>query len=97
MNKVEADIAFKELFVQAEQEIGLKTKYVLTKTDAIPQHWTGLVGRMSEKMIQKEVPDFKERRFYLSGPNAMVDAYKHLLAKLGVPKQNIVTDYFPGF
>ena len=97
VNKVEADIAFKELFVQAEQEIGLKTKYVLTKTDAIPQHWTGLVGRMSEKMIQKEVPDFKERRFYLSGPNAMVDAYKHLLAKLGVPKQNIVTDYFPGF
>lgn len=97
VNKVEADIAFKELFAQAEQEIGLKTKYVLTKTDAIPKNWTGLVGRINEEMIQKEVPDFKDRRFYLSGPNAMVDADKHILAKLGVPKQHIVTDYFPGF
>ncbi len=54
-------------------------------------------GFITEQMIKKEVPDYKERMFYLSGPNSMVDSYKELIKKLGIPNKSIITDYFPGF
>lgn len=54
-------------------------------------------GYITEEMIKQEVPDFKERLFYLSGPNVMVDSYKALIKKMGIPSPQIVTDYFPGF
>lgn len=96
-NKTADEIAYKDIFDQAQKEIGLKTVYVLSNVDKIPANWQGKTGRIDEKMLTQEVPDYKERIFYISGPNAMVDAYKHLLGKLGVPHTQIVTDYFPGF
>ena len=48
-------------------------------------------------MISKYVTDYKERLFYLSGPNVMVEAYKNLLSKIGVKRTNIITDYFSGY
>lgn len=35
--------------------------------------------------------------FYISGPRPMVEAYEHLLEKMGVPKERIKVDYFPGY
>jgi glycine betaine catabolism B len=96
-NKTADEIAYKDIFDKAQKELGLKPIYVLTNMDRIPAAWPGKAGRIDEKMITEEVPDFKERTFYISGPNAMVDAYKHLLNKMGVPHNQIVTDYFPGF
>lgn len=54
-------------------------------------------GYITEEMLKKEVPDFKDRLFYLSGPNVMVDSYKALIKKIGIPNKNITTDYFPGY
>lgn len=96
-NKTQDEIAYRDVFTQAQNAIGLKIVYVLSDREHIPAGWTGKAGRINEEMLTQEVPDYKERTFYLSGPNAMVDAYKRLLAKLGVPQTNIVTDYFPGF
>ncbi|MBA3724325.1 MAG: RnfABCDGE type electron transport complex subunit D [Candidatus Levybacteria bacterium] len=96
-NKTADEIAYKDIFDRAQQELGLKSIYVLSDKEHIPSGWLGKVGRIDETMITQEVPDFKERTYYLSGPNAMVDSYKHLLLKMGVSKTNIVTDYFPGF
>jgi ferredoxin-NADP reductase/Na+-transporting NADH:ubiquinone oxidoreductase subunit NqrB len=97
VNKKESDIAYKDFFNEAANSIGMKVVYVLTDQENLPKKWTGQAGRVNDKMIQTEIPDYKERVFYLSGPSAMVDAHKHLLAQLGVSKKNIVTDYFPGF
>lgn len=96
-NKVEADIADSALFEQAKKAIGLKTVYVLTSVDDIAPNWKGQKGRITEEMIKVEVADYQNRTYYLSGPNAMVDAYKKLLAGLGIPHHRIITDYFPGF
>lgn len=82
----ESDFAYKPLFEKA-REVGLKTVYLPKDT----------AGYLTPERIKEEVPDFSERMFYLSGPNAMVHAYKDLLSKLGVSQRNIVTDYFPGF
>lgn len=82
----ESDFAYKPLFEKA-REAGLKTVY-------LPKDTTGY---LTPERIKEEVPDFSERTFYISGPNAMVHSYKEMLAKLGVSTRNIVTDYFPGF
>lgn len=83
-NRTEADIPYRELFDEAVKKIDLRPIYI--------------TGRFIDAaVVAKNVPDFAERMFYLSGPSAMVDAYKVMLKKLGVRRKNIVTDYFPGF
>ena len=48
-------------------------------------------------MIAAEVPDFKQRTFYISGPHSMVTAFEDVLVSMGVHKNKIKTDFFPGF
>lgn len=44
-----------------------------------------------------EVPDWKERMFYLSGPPGMISSIEASLVGRGVSSQNIKLDYFPGY
>jgi ferredoxin-NADP reductase len=55
------------------------------------------VGRFEENFILKEVPDYKDRIYILSGPKSMVDGFTKALGDLHVPLTQIKTDYFPGF
>ena len=59
--------------------------------------WRGESGFIDEQMLSRSVSDFKERIVYLSGPPAMVNNYKKLFRKLGVPRKHIITDYFSGY
>jgi ferredoxin-NADP reductase/Na+-transporting NADH:ubiquinone oxidoreductase subunit NqrB len=82
--RTEDEIAYRDIFDEAEKEIGLKVVY--------------LVGSfLNEEVISKDIPDWKERTFYMSGPNVMVENYKKLLLKMGLSRFSIRTDYFPGF
>lgn len=94
--KTPKDIAYSDIFTQASA-IGVKTTYVLGDAASAPADWKGKVGFLDEKMVREIVPDFTDRTFYLSGPHMMVVSYEALLAKMGVPKRHIITDYFPGF
>lgn len=96
-NAKAADIVYTDVFNQAQTSIGLRTVYTLTQVDQIPANWQGRVGMIDQTMLIQEVPDFKERLFYLSGPHAMVVTFEKLLKDLGVPRRHIKTDYFPGF
>ncbi len=53
--------------------------------------------RIDEQLISQKVPDFKQKVFYLSGPKPLVEAMEKTLADLGVAKEQIKTDYFPGY
>lgn len=90
-----ADIAYKPLFTQAAGH-GVRTTYVLSEDPTLqsPDTEHGIIDAV---MLTRRIPDFKERTFYLSGPDAMVQAYKKLLASMGVQSSRIRTDYFPGF
>ena len=85
-NKTDKDIVFKDLFESAK-EFGVRTVYVNTDKD----------GYIDEKLIKKEVEDFKERTFYISGPEPMVEAFEKMIAAIGVPKNQTERDYFPGY
>ena len=96
-NKSEKEIAYKDVFTEAIQKIGIKVIYIISDEKEIPQNWLGEKGRIDEKMLKKYVNNISSSTFYLSGPVGMVNGYKKLLSTLKVNKNNIVTDYFPGF
>lgn len=96
-NKTKKDIAYREVFDQAEKELGIKTVYAITDdTDSqfLPNEEKGMV---TMDMIKKYVPDAHDRIFYLSGPQGMVAAFEKTLQETGVRKSAIKTDFFPGF
>lgn len=95
-NKVVEEIAYRDIFAQATKQFGMKVIYTLTNTHLLPMGWEGEIGRIDTEMIKKEIPDFMERIFYLSGPQTMVNMYEHVLKHLGVPSKQIKKDFFPG-
>jgi len=96
-NKTEGGIAYKDLFDSAAQAgLGFRTVYTLTDKNVPPQ-WQGERGYIDAAMIAREMPDYRERTFYISGPRSMVDAFKSTLHKMGVSRFKIKSDYFPGF
>jgi ferredoxin-NADP reductase/Na+-translocating ferredoxin:NAD+ oxidoreductase RnfD subunit len=54
-------------------------------------------GRLDAARIKKALPDFKDRRFYISGPYGFVGAMQTELINAGAAPTQIVTDYFPGY
>ncbi len=95
-NRSENEIAYRKLFDEAAGKIGLKTVYAITDSTQ-PAQPPLHSGRIDGTLVQKEVPDYRERTFYISGPHAMVTAFSKTLRDLGVPRHQIKTDFFPGF
>jgi ferredoxin-NADP reductase len=58
---------------------------------------TATEGHLTGEALAAAVPDFADRLFYVSGPNAMVESARRLLRGLGVKGRNVRTDYFPGY
>ena len=97
INKTAEEIVYRDIFETAEKEIGLKTICSLTEVDKIPSDWKGVKGRVTKETITSAIPDYMERYFFLSGPRSMVLTFEDTLEDLGVPKSQIITDYFPGY
>ncbi len=96
-NSLISEIAYKDIFDLAEKELGVKTVYNLTNINQIPAEWQGGRGHISKEMIIQEIPDYKERLFYISGSRSMVVAFEKILKDIAVPNNNIKVDFFPGF
>jgi ferredoxin-NADP reductase len=94
-NRFENEIAYKDIFNEGER-VGVKTIYTLTESKDLPSGWSDETGFIDEAMIKRNVPDYLERIFYISGSHAMVTVFKEMLQKMGVEKRNIKTDFFPG-
>lgn len=79
-----------------EKNKNLKIVYTLTDTDEKVAGCRN--GRIDEKMVKEELPDYMERRFYTCGPPGMVESMRSLLTdRLGVPKSNIIIENFTGY
>jgi ferredoxin-NADP reductase len=90
-----ADIAYGDIFERATQELGVRVVYAVAQPEvpgcAVHE------GIIDEALIQRCIPDYLERTFYLSGPRAMVVRFESSLKQLGVPRSGIRVDFFPGF
>ena len=67
-----------------------KINYVLS--DDIK--WTGEKGRIDSEKIQRLIPDYLERDFFLCGPKPMVKALKKSLILLGIKSYKIYFEKF---
>lgn len=92
-----AEAVYKEIFSEAENKLGMKTVYAFNDTSGMPEGFAAHIGLIDKSLIEKEVPDFKECIFYISGPRVMVDAFKKTLLEMGVSRLKIKTDFFPGY
>lgn len=96
-NNTYADIAYREIFDRARQELGINVIYTLSNLENIPPDFNCENGFVSQEMIERLVPDFKDRMFYISGPRSMIVSFEKTLKDMGIHARNIKTDYFPGF
>jgi len=91
------DIAYRDVFEQGSQELGLTIVYAIADPKSLPPNWPGEVGIVDAAMIKRQIPDYAERLFYISGPPPMVEGIAKTLRSLGVHRRNIKTDFFPGY
>lgn len=90
------ELVYTDLFNRAVKEGILAFVPVVTKQENVTPDWKGESGHITQEMMQKYIKDQVEK-YYISGPNAMVEAYTLLLHDMGIKRTKIVTDYFPGF
>ncbi len=94
-NRSEDDIAFKdELDEMQRKNMNLKVVHTITRPG---EKWKGPTGRIDKEMIQREIPDYMERIFYISGPQKMVDSMAAVLKDMRIPNKQIKQEYFPGY
>jgi ferredoxin-NADP reductase len=91
------DFAYKRVFEEARNEIGLNTIYFVTDEEVKGDSKHSRHQFIDEVAIKSEVSDYKKCFFYISGTQAMVKALQGILANLGVPKHQIKVDFFPGY
>jgi ferredoxin-NADP reductase len=91
-NRTAADVVYEDIFNEAAERLGIRVVYAITDMKS-----PGYSGPINDLMMTSEVPDYKERYFYISGPHAMVVGFEETLKGLGIRKSHIKTDFFPGF
>ncbi len=93
-NHTQKDIGIRDQFDEMERENPhLVMKNVLTGE----LDWPGLKGHINAKMVKENIPDYRERVFYVSGPPSLNAATMRELRKLGLPGGQILIDEFTGY
>jgi len=97
-NRTDSDIAFMDEFDSiAAAAPKMKVIYTLTSQD-VDKKCLGRRGHIDDKMIAEEIPDYKERVFFICGPPLMVKCLIELLEdRLSIPKENIKRENFAGY
>jgi ferredoxin-NADP reductase len=88
-----SEVAFADVLREAGAH-GVRVTLLHTAQTA-PKDWQGSIGQLDQLFLQDHVGDYKDRTFYLSGPQAMVQDIRGSLHRLGV--KAIKTDYFTGY
>jgi ferredoxin-NADP reductase len=87
----ENEIIFQDTFERANQHVTI----VVSEPS---RSWGGERGRLTaQKIIGLVEPSNEQTLFYFSGPEPMIEALSKDFAKQGVAKNQIVTDFFPGY
>lgn len=91
-----SEVAYSDV-LQAAEKHGIRVIKLLSSDYAgsDKENWQGETGKLTADFIREHIPDFKDRTFYLSGPQPMVQSSKHMLRDLGIAK--IKTDFFTGY
>ena len=93
----EADIAFRELFREAGDSLGMNTVFTLTRPSEGIRAWGGEKGHIDAAMLRRCVPDAADRICFVSGSPGFVAYVGKELRSLGVRRSRIRSDPFQGY
>jgi ferredoxin-NADP reductase len=85
--KVKEEFVYLDVLKSAQDKLGIRTIFNESSTQ----------GHLDPNRFAEAIPDYQTRIFYISGSHAVVTAFENVLKQLGIPRRQIVTDYFPGF
>jgi glycine betaine catabolism B len=90
------DILFKDDFDKMQDILpSLHVSHVLCEA---AEGFVCTVGLINARIIRNEIPDYRDRLFYLCGPPGMVAAVRKMLEdELGVGKDSIAVEGFVGY
>lgn len=91
------DFAFRDIFEEARRRFGMINVYAFSDSTAVSEKFNGRQSKINEALIREEAPDWRERVFYVSGPEPMVQSMEKILAGMDIPAKNIKRDYFFGY
>jgi ferredoxin-NADP reductase len=90
-----SELCYREIWEQAK---GLGLRVIPILSSPVPDKlWSGLTGYLTDDILTKHIPDYLERRYYISGPPGLVTNYYGLLRRLKIGRRSIVTDHFSGY
>ena len=95
-NRRYEEIVYRDVFEAAAWTFRFRPVYVLSDISSLPPFWHGEVGRIDAAMIERQIPDYRERLFYVSGSAEFVHSVRQALHDLGVKDEQVTTDYFSG-
>lgn len=88
---------YKQLFEEARKKLNINTIYHVTNQNSFVTSQYVKNGQISSKSLTEEVPDYKERYFYISGTHTMVTSIRKILREIGVSNTHIKVDFFSGY
>jgi ferredoxin-NADP reductase len=68
----------------------------LVVSDTEGNEWKGQTGRITKELLQEVVPSVAKHHFHICGPNAFMASVREMLASLGVPSEEVMTEIFVG-
>jgi ferredoxin-NADP reductase/Na+-translocating ferredoxin:NAD+ oxidoreductase RnfD subunit len=95
--KTTKDFAYKDIFEQARHDMRVNTIYFVTSNSTAITNTNFRTGRITAESIKQEIPDYKERLFYISGTQSMVKDMQDTLISLGIYRNQTKVDYFSGY
>jgi glycine betaine catabolism B len=91
-----ADIIYhQELMMLAARHQNFQPLITVTSWQS-GQGWLGLRGRITADLLKSLVPDFMERRIFVCGPGAFMEATKAIANQLGFPPEQYHEESFGG-
>jgi ferredoxin-NADP reductase len=90
------DFAYRDI-LKAAEVVGVRTLFLVTDPTLTIASLPCETGYLTVELLQRMIPDFKDRLYYLSGPDAMVRSYERMLHDCSISRALIKKDYFPGF
>jgi glycine betaine catabolism B len=91
-----ADIIYhQELMMLAARHQNFRPLITVTSWQS-GQGWLGLRGRITANLLKSLVPDFMERRIFVCGPEAFMEATQSIANQLGFPPEQYHEESFGG-
>lgn len=97
-SSVPEEIAFrKELEDWARTWPNLSLAITVSHPEESKEKWTGLTGRVDDKMIKEVTKGLVKPTYWLCGPPAMIDAMETVIGKMGITSDKVRSEKFTGY